>query len=163
RSGTPASRWTTDLPATNDFQMHRTFAVPSLSKPGFYLIASTADPNWDFSKSRVTAVSMVISDLVVLTRPREGIIEATIVAGETGQPVPGAEVALIKLDWQRGHQRLETKLSDQHGSAIFRPESDRQQNAFFIYAKKGDQQAVENNGARLFERSAPRRATAALT
>ena len=162
RSETPVSRWTVDLPATNDFQLHRTFAVPQLSKPGLYVIAGTADPDWSFSKSRVMAITMVISDLVVLTTTREGFIEATVVAGESGQAVRGAEVALIKLDWQHGHQRLETKLTDAHGSATFRPDRQRQQDAFFVYAKKGDQQALESSGARLFWRAPPRSATTAL-
>jgi alpha-2-macroglobulin len=144
RSATPVAEWTVDLPATPDFETHRTFVTPPLRRPGYYVILASLRRDFDKSHGNALAsINFLVSDLVILTRQQWGIglLEVQVVSGETGKPVPGAEVDLYRLDWQRWHRPVRRSVSGADGTVLFEMDEDRSH--YFVLARFGDQVALD--------------------
>jgi hypothetical protein len=65
-----AAEWSVTLPATPDFEVHRTFVTPPLKNPGAYVVA--ASQLRDFGRvagNRIISVMIIVGNLVVLSRP----------------------------------------------------------------------------------------------
>src|SRR5262249_39521117 len=105
RERSPEAAWSEDLPPTPDYRSHRTFVTPPLDRPGLHAVVVSASPDFGEGANRVVAAPIVISDLVLLTRPHKGGFEVTCVSGESGAALEGAEVGLYRYDYQKGHQR----------------------------------------------------------
>ncbi len=163
-SGTPAAEWSVELPPTPDYETHRTFAVPALKTPGYYIIAASAKV--DFSESngnRIGFLHFVLTDLVLLSERRDsGSLDVRVLAGETGKPVAGAQVILYRYDWQSGHRKVEERLSDKGGVARFSYSGGRSNFSHFIIAKKGPQIAIDTDHIRFYPSSEPRDVRASL-
>ncbi len=130
--------WTEELPATPDYQHHRTYVVPKLSRPGLYVIAASARPDYAEVENRLLSVAFIASDLVLSALPEAGAgYDVHVWSGSAGQPVPGAEVRLYRYDWQKKHQLVETQTSDAHGAVRFKFDPTRSQQSYFLAAKKG--------------------------
>ena len=67
--------------------------------------------------------------------------EVTVLSGSTGKPVAGAEVMLYRFDWNKRHQRIESKPSDERGIVEFHIA--QQNSQYFLVARKGDQVAFD--------------------
>ncbi|HEY4229013.1 MAG TPA: alpha-2-macroglobulin family protein [Thermoanaerobaculia bacterium] len=121
RTGKPAAAWSSALPPTPDYKPHRTFVTPPLHAPGLYVVAASLREDFAETQNRETSVAIVLSDLVLTTRPEPSSVEARVVTGEEGRPVEGAEVSLYAYDWGQGrrHHRVETKRSDAAGLVHF--------------------------------------------
>jgi uncharacterized protein YfaS (alpha-2-macroglobulin family) len=142
----PMASWDVQLPATPDFQSHRTYVTPPPSvKNGWYVIAASVRDDFREAHNRVFAVNFIATDLVIVTRPdASGGEEARVVSGATGKPIAGAEVDLYRYDWQHHHTRVDSKRSDDNGLVSFAPSYDGG-HSYFLLARKGDAIAVDLN------------------
>jgi len=151
KRGNPVFEWSTPLPATPDYESHRTFVTPPFKDPGCFLIAASARP--DFSQSqpnRITTTFLVVSDIVILsTQEVESSVSVRVLTGETGRPVPGATVGLYKYDWQSGHSRVEERITDGDGCVQFSYAPERDRFSYFLVARKGTSIALDSDQVRL--------------
>ncbi len=160
----PIAEWRTALPATPDYRSHRTFVVPPLKKAGAYVVVASARRDFRTDDNRVVAAHLVVSDLVLVTRPDgSGNVEVRTLSGETGRPVAGVEVALFKYDWQQGHHRVETQTSGPSGSVRFGPRATGASwEAHFLFGKKGADLALDASYLTLQRPAEPSERTASL-
>jgi alpha-2-macroglobulin len=118
----PAAQWTSELAPTPDFRSHRTYVTPPLDGPGLYVVVASAQPDFlpSAGHNHLQAVNLLVGDLVLLHR-RLGAdgLEVTATSGATGAPRAGAVVELWRLDWQKGHQRVDTVTCAADGTARF--------------------------------------------
>ena len=140
-SRTPDAEWSVALPATPDFRSHATYVTPPLDRLGLYTIAASARQDFGSGKNRILTTTLIVSDLVLLSRQRPTGVEVTVLRGGTGAAVPGAEVALYRLDWQKGHKRLATLTADAAGAAVF--EVPPNGGGYVALATEGEQVAVD--------------------
>ena len=137
----PVQQWETPLPATPDYRMHKTFVVPPLKNTGTYLIVASGRAGFREADNRIFGMYLTVGDLVLVTRQEGTDAEVTVLSGSSGKAVAGAEVMLYRLDWNRRHQRVESKLSDERGIVQFRMV--QQNSQYFLVARKGDQIAFD--------------------
>ncbi len=140
-SGTPDAEWSVALPATPDFRSHVTFVTPALDRPGLYTIAASARQDFGSGENRILAATLILSDLVLVSRPRPTGLEVAVTLGATGAPVPGAEAVVYRLDWQKGHKRLATRTTDAAGTAFF--ETPENGGPYVALGRLGEQVAVD--------------------
>ncbi len=133
----PAHQWDVPLPATPDYRMHKTFMVSPLKHPGAYLIVSSARAGFPKTDNHIHGLYITMSDLVLVTRHETGDAEITVLSGSTGNPITGAEVMLYRFDWNKRHQRVETKLSNNQGVVTI--SIDQTNGPYFLIVRKGDQ------------------------
>ncbi|MBI5546452.1 MAG: hypothetical protein HY901_21430, partial [Deltaproteobacteria bacterium] len=141
RSLQPAAEWRVNLPATPDFQMHRTFSVPPMKSKGAYLIVASAKKDFVNGDNQMMGVLLVLTDMVLVERMLPGEIEVTALSGETGMPLPGVAVSLWAYNWERGHQLLETRTTGPEGAARFKRRQDG--NSYFVFARRAADQGVD--------------------
>ena len=135
---------------------------PALSR-GFYVIV--ASPRADFSTGQnpLRAAGMLVTDLVLdIRQTDDGGIEARAVSGTTGQPAAGASVALWRYDWQTGHTRAATARTSADGLATFAPDADRNGKSHFLFARRGDDLALDPSFLGFWNRPAPSETSSAL-
>ena len=139
RTAKPAAAWSSSLPPTPDYKPHRTFVTPPLRAPGLYVVAASLREDFAETQNRETSVAIVLSDLVLMTRPESSSVEGRVVTGEEGRPVEGAEVGLYAYDWGQGrrHHRVETKRSDAAGLVRFDYAAGRSERSYFLLARRG--------------------------
>ncbi len=134
----PELSWTVALPATPDFQSHRTFVVPPLKRQGLYALMASVREDFAEPANRVLGVTFVASDLVLTSGTEPGVgLHVNVWSGSAGTPVPGAEVRLYEYDWRNRHTLLETKTSDANGAVQFAFGPKREGRSYFLFAKKG--------------------------
>jgi uncharacterized protein YfaS (alpha-2-macroglobulin family) len=151
RSATPAAQWSVGLPATPDFENHNTYVTPPMEKTGYYVIIGSATPEFGKRENTLTAVNFIVTDLVLLTRQSwtSAVIEAQLLAGSTGEPIPGAQIDLYRYDWNRGHRRESSLTTDQNGCVRFQRLSES--NPSFLIARHDGDMVV--NPEYLYNRS----------
>lgn len=137
----PVQQWETSLPATPDYRTHKTFVNPPLKSAGTYLIVASGRAGFPQSDNRLFGMYLTVGDLVLVTRHSGTDAEVTVLSGSSGKPVPGAEVMLYRLDYNRRHQQASSQLSDERGIVQFR--SLRQNSQYFLVARKGEQIALD--------------------
>lgn len=129
----PAAEWTIDLPPTPDFREHRTFAVPPMEATGAYVVVASARSDFALDRNQQAAAHVFLGDLVLLTRAVEAAgaagtskqpaglaaYEVTARSGATGVALPDVEVELYRLDWRRGHRRLDRRTTGADGRVRF--------------------------------------------
>lgn len=115
----PVSQWEAPLPATLDYRSHRTFVTPPMARAGTYLIVASARPDFYHTDNRLMGTYLTLGDLALITRQEKDALEVTVLSGSTGEPVAGAEVLLYRLDYGIGHQRLDSRQSDNKGIVSF--------------------------------------------
>jgi alpha-2-macroglobulin len=138
----PAFRWQDEFEATPDYQLHRKFIVPPISRPGAYLIVASAHPDFAKEDNKMQGLLMTVGDLDILWRTvstDKDIVEVTIVSGTNGHPIADAEVLLYGRDSGKPAYKKGEKRSDTHG--IVRFEIDATRDRYFIVARNGDQVA----------------------
>jgi hypothetical protein len=139
RGTKPTAEWKVDLPATPDFQQHRTWITPPLDKKGLYVIVASVQPDFREKMNRLQGVNFLLSDLVLVHRSdASGAAQVTAVSGESGKPIAGAEVFLYRYDYQRRHHVAESVKTDASG-----------QHTFAVTGHSGSYFLVGRNGADL--------------
>ncbi|HPC82187.1 MAG TPA: alpha-2-macroglobulin family protein [Thermoanaerobaculaceae bacterium] len=137
QSGSPAARWSVDLPPTPDLRSHRTFVTPAVQERGFYIIVASARPSFDREDNLMLALPFSVTDMVVLRRDDgKGGQEMRVVAAETGTPLPGVSLHLYQRNWRDGHTRTKTLVTDTAGLATFESTDTRRSASHFLVAER---------------------------
>ncbi len=156
---TPVAAWSTALPATPDFRDHRTFVTPPLAQSGLYAIIASAREDFREQDNRILGVFLTVTPYVVLARQEEGRrIHARVMDGQTGQPTPGVEVRLVRLDYQRGHREVKKARTDARGEVTFTDPSQERYQSFLLIAGRG-REALRVPGVMSFYKLSKRKVT----
>jgi alpha-2-macroglobulin len=140
----PEAEWRVDLPATPDFETHRTFVTPPLAGPGYYFLVASARPDFVRGSNRLIFTGILISDLVLVTSNLQNSeVEARLLSGENGIPVQGAQIDLYRFDWQTGHRRADQQTTDDEGKVRFSYVQGRDGGWYFLFAKRGRHVALD--------------------
>jgi uncharacterized protein YfaS (alpha-2-macroglobulin family) len=138
---TPAYQWQVPLPATPDYRMHKTFVIPPIKNPGAYLIVASGRPGFPKADNKLQGLYLTVGDLALVIRPEPADLEVTVLSGSSGKPLADATVMLYQANWNRGHQRVDSKATDRRGSVRFNVGST--QYPYFVVAAKGNEAALE--------------------
>ncbi|MBL8951390.1 MAG: hypothetical protein JNK82_11465, partial [Myxococcaceae bacterium] len=143
----PLVKWAVNLPPTPDYKSHRTSVIPPLKGPGLYVIAASAREDFVDQSNRMVAQVLLVTRLVMTVRQQyvDGVVDVLVVDGNTGEPVPGAEVELWAFEYGKPRTRVETLKTDAKGGVKFQPKG-RQGKNHFVTAKSGADWAVERQG-----------------
>jgi len=157
-SGKPVAAWSADLPSTPDYKHHRTFVTPPLRDKGLYVIVASAREDFREDKNRLAFTNFIVTDLVMVTRnDGAGGVELTVLRGSTGRAATGAEVAMYRYDWQRGHRRVGSRRVDADGLALFPFGAGEAQSHFFVALDdNGKDVALESSSYYFSRPSSPR-------
>ncbi|MEE9561646.1 MAG: hypothetical protein V3W50_01100, partial [Thermoanaerobaculia bacterium] len=98
----PDAEWSVKLPATPDYRFHRTYVTPPMEKPGLYVVVASARRDFRQAVNREAAVNLIVTDLVLLTRQLDSMLEVTVRSGETGRGLERVEVSLYRFDYRKG-------------------------------------------------------------
>ncbi len=131
----PVATWRAELPATPDFRDHRTYVVPPLKEPGVYILAASAREGFEEQDNQVLAVVTAVTPWVLVARYDWGRrVEARLVEGKTGRPVPGVELRLFATDYKAGHRELRGLRTDARGEVVFDagPELAQRESVFLV-------------------------------
>ncbi len=139
----PEARWEAKLAQTPDFRSHLTYSTPPMHGPGGYTIIGSAREDFAEADNAVSAVTLVISDLVLVTRPEPGALAVRVVSGSTGTPVSGADVSLWLADGTHDPVRLREQSSDSRGLVRFVWAEGMQNGSLFLVGRQGGD-AVED-------------------
>ena len=159
----PSASWKLDLPATPDYRDHRTYAqMPASLRPGLYLVAASAREDFKRNQNQIDGFNALVGDLVLLKRDggTSGGTEALVLSGETGGPQAGVTVDLYAFNWQMGHTRADTQVTDPQGRVYFEPR--KATGPYFLLARKGDETVFDPSYLYLYGRSKPADASATL-
>ncbi len=126
----PDYTWTEALPPTPDYRSHVSFVTPPIERPGTYVIVATPRPEFD-DEGLFAAVTLVVSDVVLIRREAPGSVEVTVRSGSTGEPLHKVPVALWQRDFRRGHRRAVSHETNLLGQTQFRY-PDRRGNFFLV-------------------------------
>ncbi|MFL5319860.1 MAG: MG2 domain-containing protein, partial [Myxococcaceae bacterium] len=117
----PVAHWSEQLPPTPDLRPHQTFVTLPSVEPGEYAILASTSEDLQAKGSLNFGVSMLISDLVVLTSEAGKNVEVTALSGETGQPVPGVSVQLLRHDWDPArYATVAAVTTDKNGKLVLK-------------------------------------------
>ena len=95
----PALAWDAALPATADFKERtQELPAPTTLKPGFYFLIASHDRNFSDTDNVVTFTDIWVSELALVVRPHQGKIEGFVLAANSGEPLPNAEVMAWHLE-----------------------------------------------------------------
>ncbi len=154
QSATPEAEWAADLPATPDFETHRTFVTPPLSRTGYYVVLASANKGFTKQLNRLSSVNFILTDMVLIVRQRPSAsdFEVQVVSGKTGQPITGADVDLYQHDWNQGHHRINTLASGADGVVRFRVtrSADRYSYSYFVVARHAGDIALDAQAVNLY-------------
>jgi uncharacterized protein YfaS (alpha-2-macroglobulin family) len=157
-SGKPVASWTVELPSTPDYKHHRTYVTPPLKDKGLYVIAASARADFSHDGNRLAFANIILTDLVIVARnDGAGGVELTVLRGSTGKPAAGAEVAMYRYDWQRGHRRVASRRVDGDGLAAFPASTGESQSHFFLALDENGRDVALESSAFYFSRPSPPR------
>jgi uncharacterized protein YfaS (alpha-2-macroglobulin family) len=161
-AGKPEANWSVDLPATPDFQSHRTYVTPPLKGSGLFVVVASARADFQADGNRVLAAPIVVGELAMIVRDQreEQETEVQVVQGETGVAVPGVEVLLYRLNYNASHAVAAKKTTDKGGLARFKAE--KNSGSYFLVAKKGEQLALASQSFGFYRGSRSREVNASL-
>lgn len=162
RSERPARAWSAALPPTSDFKPHRTFVTPPLEEPGAYVVAVSAREDFAADKNRIESVSLIVTGIVLVTRPETESAEVQALSGETGRALSGVDVALYQFDWREGHHSVEKKTTGADGFARFENAPGRGEKGYFVLARRGKDVALDTTGFSFWKPPTPAETAATL-
>lgn len=140
-NGRAIYEWTEDLEETKDFNLHQEFFTPKNHAPGFYAIMASTSPT--MNSGIVRGIQTFISDYTFSTStdPSSGTFKIRVENGINGKPVQNALVHLYSLDYQKGHQKIETKNSNENGLVNLAPKKmiDGKYRSYFVMVEKNGQ------------------------
>ncbi|MBI3418239.1 MAG: hypothetical protein HY043_23360, partial [Verrucomicrobia bacterium] len=112
----PTREWSSVLAPTPDFK-GRTASLPAPGdlKPGFYFIIASHDQTFSDQNNQITFTDVWVSELAMVVRPRNGVIEGFVLEANSGEPISGAEVAGWHLDNNGNRMAVPTTRSDELG------------------------------------------------
>jgi hypothetical protein len=112
----PALVWSTDLPPTPNFKERAIeLPAPDTLKPGFYFLIASSKADFSSGDNQVTYADFWVSDLALVVRARNGDVEGFVLEANSGEPVPGAEVAAWYLDNNGNRVAVPAINTDENG------------------------------------------------
>jgi hypothetical protein len=119
----PVLEWPAKLTPTADYKEHREDAPAPLLKAGFYFLIASPKPDFIGGQdNQVSFTEVWVSDLALVVRPREGMIEGFVLEANSGEPVAGAEVMAWHLDPQGNRTPRPALATDTNGFFAFEPD-----------------------------------------
>jgi uncharacterized protein YfaS (alpha-2-macroglobulin family) len=123
---TPALEWSAQLPPATNFQTQTiNLPAPATLKPGFYFVASSHDPSFGEAQNQVSLTDVWVSDLALITRVREGIVEGFVLEAGSGEPIQGAEVFVWHLESSGNRVPDPSLRTDENGMFSMKPDANR--------------------------------------
>ena len=160
---TPVASFEAPLPATTDYKSHRTFVTPPALGCGLHVVVASADSGFAPGSGPLHAVGMIETDLVLAVRQTDtNAVEARALTGMTGRPAAGTTVSLYLYDWQKGHRRIAEVTAGREGLATFEPTPERNGKPLFLFARRGDDVALDAASLSMWTRGKPGESTSAL-
>ncbi len=160
---TPVATFEAALAPTPDYRSHRTFVTPPALGRGLHILVASADPGFAPDKGPIRAAGMIETDLVLAVRQTgTNAVEARALAGTTGRPAAGTRVSLYLYDWQKGHRRIAEATVSRDGLATFEPTPERSGKPLFLFARRGDDVALDAASLSMWTRGQPGETAAAL-
>jgi len=133
------------LPPTPDFKSHRTYVTPPMKDAGLWVVVASAREDFSDTANRLMAVNFVVTRLVMVVRhTAETSLDITITDGATGTPLPGVTVELWSYRYDSKRRKEEGLLTNAEGSVKFGKEKRPNDRQFFVVAKKGKDEVLEN-------------------
>ncbi len=161
RQQEPAATWLVDLPATPDLRDHRTYVTPAIQSTGLYLIAASTREDFSPRASNVTAVTVHLGSVVIVSRRVDDGLEISVRNGRTGEPLAGARVKVLSWQWREGHRMIASGRTDRSGR-FFRSRLDASGQRLLVVAQHGEE-TVLHDGVHLgSDRPQPREREDAL-
>ncbi len=148
--------WSVPLPKTEDFREHRTFVTPPLEAKGTYVIAASAHEDFRAKGNRVVAVYLTVTPWVVISHASGGSrVEARVVNGETGAPVPKVPLRLILSDYQKGFSVAARATTNEEGMATFDAPPGSGYRNYLLVAGSGRDLLLHPSGVPFYSRHEP--------
>jgi uncharacterized protein YfaS (alpha-2-macroglobulin family) len=114
----PMLEWSADLPATTDYKERmEELPAPDQLKPGFYFIIASSDPGFGGKDNVVSYTDVWVSELALVVRSRDHMVEGFVLQANSGEPLKGAEVQAWYLD--RNQNRIAEPLRTTDGNGLF--------------------------------------------
>jgi hypothetical protein len=134
----PDAEWSIELPPTPDYREHRTFVTPPLERRGLWVIVASARSDFRPEANKLAAVNLMVSDLVLVSRPMHQAREVTVRSGARGEALGEVEVELWRFDWRQGHRLVDRGTSRTDGRVRFEQGGDRHGSHFLLARHQGD-------------------------
>jgi hypothetical protein len=116
----PVLEWSHDLAPTKDYKERTAeFPAPKELKTGFYFIVASHDPSFTGNNNQVSITDVWVSDLALVTRPRDGRIEGFVLQAGSGEPIEGAAIQSWHQDNQGGWTPGPNAVTDANGFFSF--------------------------------------------
>jgi uncharacterized protein YfaS (alpha-2-macroglobulin family) len=162
----PALEWNVPLPGTPDYKNHRTYVTPPLDQPGLYGIVASGRADFSTADNVLQSVTLLVTSLVTTRRQTEsGQQEITVLDGNTGAPVAGAEVTLYQYDYEARGRTVESKrTTDADGIARLSLGTSRSRSyrEYLAVARHGGQAAVDREPMQFWQAPTEADETSAL-
>ena len=139
----PAAAWSTELPATEDFQMARhAISVPEDLPNGLYALIGSPDADFQEEDNQVSATAFWVSGLavVVTSHTADGKAGGHVLDGRSGAPLAGARVKHWFYGRRRNWRDGGTVQTDENGEFDVQV-GERARNSIFVVEQEGDRLA----------------------
>ena len=131
----PALEWSAKLPETTDYkERSEQLPAPQL-EPGFYFLIASHTADFSENENQVAFTDVWVSNLALIVRPRDGIIEGFVLEANSGEPVTSAEVMAWHLDNQGNRIPHPALATDTNGFFSFK--SDQNHNYLLRVRQSG--------------------------
>ncbi len=155
---TPIETWSVTLEPTTDYKARsQTIDLPSL-QPGYYcLIASWREDFAEEGKNAINIVSFWVTEIAMVTKKRDGLLECFILDAHHGAPIEGAQVKVFRQDGNGYYQEESVKCTDENGSfTIFHNYSgDIGYGTIVLYARYNNYELLSQSMSGSWPRSEP--------
>ncbi len=148
------AEWSVALKPTEDYKQSGALVnVPQLN-PGFYRVFASYKKDFSYDDNCIQHCVLWVSDLSLVTRTRNGLIEGFVLDAKTGDAIKGAKLKLYttresyKLTrYFRKSEILESVSSDENGYFVFnyKRKSDEYR-GYMVYAEDGRGSEFFDNG-----------------
>ncbi len=101
-----ATSWRKALPATKDYQLHRTYVTPPMKQLGYWLVIASDDASFDKAKASMSAIHINLTSLLAVTNNKKNKFEVTVYQGESGQLAPNVNVEVWTRNYNKPNQRI---------------------------------------------------------
>jgi len=98
----PVMSWTVDLPQTVDFRQHETYTGMPVCAPAPYLVIASMRQDFAEPENIMSAVSIIVSDLVLTSQVLSDGTEFLARSGRSGQPLGTVDLTLVNRASRRG-------------------------------------------------------------
>ena len=138
----PDLAWSVDLPATEDYRSHQTYASVPATSPGAYIVMASVRADFQDRHNRLAVVEIIVSDLVLVACRLGNAWEISARSGATGQPLADVEVELYRRDGREESRKIRSRRTDENGLALF--ESLKESTPYFAFARNGNDLALSD-------------------